>query len=394
MSDKARDKPEIEIEDEPGRQALLLSCALHGAVLLAAVLAPMFSGSRDVAQFVTTEVSVIDGADFDALVSSAPVKPSDAPDGPIAPAADVPPLAQPAPETAPAPPEPGPRALARPDPRPELPVIASPPPPTTVPTEAPRPSVAEIPVPDAPPAEAPVPESPPSTEPVQPLASRPVPIPGARPQRPPDPEPAPAELAAPEPELADLRTPEAETLEEPEAPEGAAPREARLPVARPADLAAASAASRETRQADARQDTERAEQSEPAPPSQAEAEPPPQPAQASGATRFSRQMSRGEKDALRIGIRDFFSPGSTSDRSLEVTIYIGLDPSGRIVEGPDLRDARGGTQATQSDLFRRGRRALLRAQNARVFAKLPLEKYEAWKRILVTFTPTGPGFSS
>jgi hypothetical protein len=45
-------------------------------------------------------------------------------------------------------------------------------------------------------------------------------------------------------------------------------------------------------------------------------------------------------------------------------------------------------------LFRAGRRALIRAQNAGVFAKLPAEKYEAWRRIHVTFTPEDIGFQS
>jgi len=46
--------------------------------------------------------------------------------------------------------------------------------------------------------------------------------------------------------------------------------------------------------------------------------------------------------------------------------------------------------------FRSGRAALLKAQNAGVFAKLPPDKYEGWRLIHVTFTPDkdGIGFST
>ncbi|GMG83343.1 hypothetical protein LNKW23_25560 [Paralimibaculum aggregatum] len=376
------------------REGLIASGALHLGLLLAVLVGPLFAAREEPAQFITAEVSVIDGADFDAMLSAAPVRPSDAPDGPVAPElAETPPL-QPAPpaETAPERGELGPVAAAPPDPRPDLPVLASPPPPTTVPTEAVRPSIAEIPVPDAPPAEAPVPESPPATEPVQPLASRPVPVPGARPERPPDPEPAPAEAEAPEPEPDETETPEAEVAQEPEAPEGPAPREARLPVARPAEVAAASAASQETRQAAATPEPS----PEPAPEPAARQAAEPTPPRAAGASRFASQVSRGEKDALRLGIQQYFTyAGSRADRSLEVTVAIALDPAGSIVEGPELVEARGGDQGAQRALFQAGRRALIRAASqGRVFAKLPREKFSAWQRIHVTFTPHGAGFSS
>jgi len=75
-------------------------------------------------------------------------------------------------------------------------------------------------------------------------------------------------------------------------------------------------------------------------------------------------------------------------------VGIGLDPSGRIVEGPELILADGGDDRTQKALFDAGRRALLRAANSGEFARLPLEKYDLWKIIHVTFTPEEIGFSS
>jgi hypothetical protein len=79
-----------------------------------------------------------------------------------------------------------------------------------------------------------------------------------------------------------------------------------------------------------------------------------------------------------------------------VTLAIELDQSARIVKGPELIRASGGDQATQDLLFRSGRAALLKAQNAGVFTKLPPDKYEGWRLIHVTFTPDkdGIGFAT
>ncbi len=367
----------------PERIGVLASAALHGGLVLAALLAPLFSSPRKVVAISTAEATVIDAASFAALTAAAPEPVSDAPEAPGGgPGVDrAPDAPQPEPEPEPEPEEASPAAAPEPEARPELPVSATPPPPTPVPSEPVRPSIAEVPVPDAPPTPAPMPQSPPSTEPVQPLASRPVPVPGSRPERPPDPEPEPAEAPPPEPpEPVDAPTPEAEIAQEPDAPEGPAPREARLPVARPAEIAAAAEASRETRAPD------------PEPAAEAQPEPEtPEPtapaAQPGGPSRFARQMTRGEVDGLRLGIKTYFTyAGNRSDRSLEVTLEIALDPAGRIVSGPELVSGRGAPGA-QRALFQAGRRALLRAQSAGEFAKLPRAKYDIWQRIRVIFTP-------
>lgn len=355
------------------RRGAIISGAMHGGLLLAVALDPLFSDAEPPPAITLAEVTIVDGASFEAALSAAPeavtelpeaVEPQPGEDEPPAPAA-----AEPAPERPPS------EGVAEPEPAdPELPELPTPPPPTTVPTEAARPSIAEVPVIEEVPNQAPTPESPPTTEPLQPLAAADVPVPGVRPERPPDPEPEPAEAPEPPPEQAEEQPPE-EQLADSTAPIGPAPQQAAIPIARPAEIAAASQASQETRQAE--RVAEPAE--EPAP----EAAP-----QRITSSRFATQVTRGEKDALRIGLKRYFSyAGNRSDRSLFVRIAIGLDPSGRIVEGPTKLEAGGGTPAVQQALFRAGRSALIRAANAGEFAKLPITKYDAWKVIHVTFTP-------
>jgi hypothetical protein len=254
-----------------------------------------------------------------------------------------------------------------------------------VPTEAPRPSIAEIPSPDPLTRQSAQPESRPSTEPLQPLASARAPDPAPRPAPPPEPEPVATPEPQPEPEKPTQEPqPEATAEAQPEAPLAAAPQEARLPVARPAELAAASQASSAPAPAPAAPKPEEA-------PKPAEAPKPPKP-EGGSTSQFASQVTTGEKDALRLGIKQFFVyNGNRADRSLRVTIAIHLDQSAKIVKGPELLTASGGDPATQDLLFRSGRAALLKAQNAGVFAKLPPDKYEGWRLIHVTFTPDDKG---
>jgi hypothetical protein len=152
-------------------------------------------------------------------------------------------------------------------------------------------------------------------------------------------------------------------------------------VARPAELAAAAQAS-----------------SAPPPPEAApkpaEAPKPSEPAGGS-TSQFASAVTIGEKDALRLGIkRHFVYNGNRSDRTLQVTIAIHLDRSAHITGQPELLRASGGDELTRKVLFEAGRRALYNAENAGEFAKLPPEKYAAWKLIHVTFTPEEIGFST
>lgn len=372
-------------DDGSMRTGAAVSGALHAGLLAGMVFGPVFSVASDPVPLTLAEVSIIDGAEFDARHSTAPQAPREVPDAP-----DPALGGQSEPVETPAEPEPQ-RTVdeAPPSPEPEaapedLPELAAEPTRTPVPTEAARPTIADIPIPDAAPREAEVPESPPATEPLQPLASANVPIPGPRPARPPDPEPEPAEAPEPEPEPAEADTETDIAEEQQEAPvSDAAPQVATLPVARPAELTAASQASRETRRPEPAESASEAE----AEPSRVQSETP-RAGPAGSSSQFARLMTRGEKDALSLGIKRYFTyNGSRADRQLSVKIEIGLDPSGRIVRGPAQIAVTGGDPRAQQALFQAGRRALLRAQGAGEFARLPIEKYDAWKLIHVTFFP-------
>jgi len=79
---------------------------------------------------------------------------------------------------------------------------------------------------------------------------------------------------------------------------------------------------------------------------------------------------------------------------LQVTIRIRLGRNAKIIGQPEQLKASGGDEATRQVLFRAGRRALLKAQSAGEFKKLPPDKYDGWKLIHVTFTPEEIGFST
>jgi hypothetical protein len=393
------------------RRGAAISGAMHAGLLGLAVLGADWFRDREPIPFELTEIEMIDGTELDARLSTAPVVRSEGPAemSPPAPGDSAPAEATPPDQAA------EPTAIAAldaapaPEPRPDKPQVTIPPPPTEIPTEAPAPSIAEIPSPDPLDQQAPEPESPASTEPVQPLASVRPPTPSPRPLPPPEPEPE----AEPTPELAEATLPQPQAAEPPkpdpapaaepepeavaeaqmEAPESLAPREAKLPVAKPAEVArAARAASRqEPQQADARQE-------KPAPAeqrvAQATAEPKPA-APAGGSTRPSGPLNEGEKDALRLGIKKFYTYSGRQDPTLRVTIRVRLDEQAEIAGKPELLRAEGGDQSAQTALYQAGRRALLQAQSAGEFRRLPPDKYGAWKVLNVVFTTEeGIEFSS
>src|SRR5690606_20244967 len=118
----------------------------------------------------------------------------------------------------------------------------------------------------------------------------------------------------------------------------------------------------------------------------AEAEPRPA-APAGGASRPTAPLSSGGKDALRVGINNHYTyNGDRSDPSLQVTIRVNLTEGGQIEGKPEVVESQGGSQASQAALARAGRAALIYAQNAGEFQKLPADKYGAWRVLTVVFT--------
>ncbi|MGF1500958.1 MAG: hypothetical protein ACFBSD_04000, partial [Paracoccaceae bacterium] len=148
-------------------------------------------------------------------------------------------------------------------------------------------------------------------------------------------------------------------------------------------------------------------ETEPAPTPDAQPTPPaPEPAQTRTAaaperqpigrapSQFSVIVTRGERNALRLGIKRFFSFSGRRDPEVRVTLGIQLSQAGRIVEGPVVVNERGGDAALRNALAQAGRRALIRAQHDGIFEQLPPQKYAGWRYIHVTFTPDDIGFSS
>lgn len=384
------------------RTGAMISGGAHSGLLILAIFGANWFAPEEAVPLDLIEIEMVDGTDFDALLSTAPIVPNEGP-------AELsePNPGESAPENIEQPEDAAqPTEIAElqntepPEPRPDQPEINIPPPPTNVPTEAPAPSEAEIPVIDELDRQAAEAESPPSTEPVQPLASK-APVPGAKPTPPPAPEPEPEDQPDPEPVEQQEETPEAvvekqpepeleqkpddEAVAEvsPEAPLGPAPQEAKLPIAKPSDLAAAARAAAKAEQV-AQQSAQPKEET-------------PKPARQSGGStsRLAAKLTRGEKSALRLGIKQFFTyNGDRSDKSLTVVIQIKLDKSGKIIGKPKRLRATGGTKGTQNVLFNAGRRALARAGGAGEFQRLPGDKYDRWKLINVTFTIDKVGFSS
>ncbi|HUS53828.1 MAG TPA: hypothetical protein VMY41_07460 [Thermohalobaculum sp.] len=362
-----------------------VSGGMHLAFLVLALFGTGWFADRDPVPLAVNQVELVDGTNFEAALSTAPVVPNEGP-AELAPQAenDVEPVALTTPDVTIDPPD-MPILLATDAPPPKRPDFSNlqlPPPPTVVPTEPSRPSIALIPSPDEVPRQAEQPESPPATEPLQALAAAPTQDTAPKPLPPPEAEPVAAEEPQPKPEDPKQEPePEAVVEAQPDAQISAAPQEATLPVARPAEVVAAARASGPTEQV-------------PVPQKPADEPKPTKPA--SGSTsQFASAITIGEKDALRLGIKQYFVyPGNRSDRSLQVTIGIRLGQDAKIIGQPELLRASGGDPATQDVLFRAGRRALIRAQTAGEFNKLPPAKYDGWKLIHVTFTPEEIGFSS
>jgi len=385
------------------RTGAAISGVMHGGLILFAVIGPAWVAERAAPPPAVTEIALVEGTELDAALSSAPEHPGRVPTELAAPAPprDAPvSIAEPD-DSVPPSEVAGLVAAPVPEARPERPEIVTAPVPRDVPTAPPDPTMAEIPSPDPVMRAAPRPESPVSREPVSALASATTPSPAPAPMRPPEPEPEPAEESRPEPEEAEETAEAAEAAEpaDPLAPLAPAPRAARLPLARPAEIAAAAQAARAAARAAEEAETE-PEEDKPAEPARAEAEPDapePGPRETSGAapSRFDSVITRGEKDALRANIRrHFIYNNDRNDPTLRVTIAIELSRDGRIIDGPTEIESRGKRPAIRKALYQAGRRALIKAAIRGEFEVLPREKYDAWKRMHVTFTPLDIGFAS
>jgi hypothetical protein len=99
-------------------------------------------------------------------------------------------------------------------------------------------------------------------------------------------------------------------------------------------------------------------------------------------------LTRGEKDALVVAVGNCWNVGSLSTDALQVTVTVGFSmeqdarPVSRSIR---LVSSEGGSGDAVTRAFDAARRAVLRC-GARGY-NLPVEKYDQWKEIEITFNP-------
>ncbi|MFC3614200.1 energy transducer TonB [Lutimaribacter marinistellae] len=351
--------------------------------------------------FEVQEVSVISAEEFAAM--TAPRSSPEVTDGP---AAITPP--EPEPETfTPEPePEPAPEPIARPEPTPQ-------PEPETPPE-----SVSELA------AEEPEPEvveqvpTPPEPEPEPEIAALPVP-PAIRPEPRPVDRVAPVPVAPPEPDTQpdDVETP-AVTAEpgaetEREEQSATAPEEATDQIVTEATETSDSAAPESTIRPRTRpasrpttaEQTQTVQADEPSSVPDTSAAINDALAEALGGSSNEEQpqavapaptgppMSAGEKENLRVAVSSCWNVGSLSTEALGTTVVVSVNMArdGTPDQGSiRMIDFSGGSRAAAEQAFQAARRAILRC-GAKGY-DLPVEKYDHWREIEMTFNPEGMRF--
>ncbi|MEM6944145.1 MAG: hypothetical protein AAF565_10395 [Pseudomonadota bacterium] len=389
------------------RPAMAVSAAAHLGVIALAVLGRYGGDAPPTEAIELSDVSVVSEAEFFAATAAAPNVAPEVASGLPTPRASTAPVV--APDTT----DPavdvaeaealGPTGPAARD-------AAERPAAVAVPPERPR---AET-VPDAvapaaiaetapPPPTATTPDQRPETEPVQPLAAAPAPSPDGTPEIPiveeraPDPEPEAEAVAdaalAPENAVVPKRrpTPPEPAQEVAEAPEREPEpaREDPAPTASEEDPAIAAAlAAAEASIAQNAKPEPAAEEAEVARNGQGTSRAP----AATAPTRAAR-VTQGEREALSLGIQQYFSYPGRREPGLVVTLEVRIDPTGKIVDGPSRVSASGGDAATQGALYQAARRALKKAEIAGEFGRFA-HKLATYPAIQFNFRPDQVGFSS
>lgn len=356
-----------------------ISGAGHLALLAWLALGGVFDS--DPLPFEATDVAIVTGAEYEALVAAAqppqsvtevaqPASPEVAPDAP-----DV--SAAPDSETDMEVPEPAvtPEAEAAPD----VTEIAPLPPPADVSDQAP--------VLDLPPAQIAVDTPEVSDTPVPEAADRIAPEAVAQPDPEATPDPVEQDALAEEStgeadqEPAEATAPQAaatEIVTEAEKPARAPEQSIRPPARRPdAPVRTAAPAPTETQKPDRTEDAVNAALAE-ALSSAVETPEIPQ----------GPPLSAGEKESLRVAVSSCWNVGSLSTDALGTTVVVTLSMSqdGKpVVPSINLASYSGGSESAARQAFEAARRAIIRC-GARGY-DLPVEKYGQWRNIEMTFNP-------
>ncbi len=324
------------------RRELYVSAGLHIALLLWVAFGDILFHRNTETDFQVTGVQIISTAKFEELTQAASLPPAPGP-------------AQ----------EPTPNPAPQPEVQPQPPEISAPP----------------VDAEDAPPSDTPTPEAAPR------VAPTPAPAP------PPDAEIAPTVVeATPEPDAQSETPVEQEVAQAPEAATTQIVTEAETPAASLAPIASPVP-------------TARPQRPTPEPEPQPEPEPAPEPADpladaiaaavadavsapATPSVPSGPPLSSGEMDGLIADVRACWNVGALSSEAQRtiVTISVTLGQDGRPDAGSiRMIDSSGGSDASVSQAFEAGRRAILRC-GANGF-NLPPEKYDQWQTIEMVFNP-------
>ncbi len=326
------------------RRELYVSAGLHIALLLWVAFGDILFHRNTETDFQVTGVQIISTAEFEELTQ----------------AASLPPAPEPTPDPAP-----------QPEVQPQSPEISAPP----------------LGAEDAPPSDTPTPEAAPR------VAPTPAPAP------PPDAEIAPTVVeATPEPDTQSETPFEQEVTQAPEAATTQIVTEAETPAASLAPIASPVPTARPQRPTP-----------EPTPEPEPQPEPEPEPAPetadpladaiaavvadavsapATPSVPSGPPLSSGEVDGLIADVRACWNVGALSSEAQRtiVTIAVTLGQDGRPDAGSiRMIDSSGGSDASVSQAFEAGRRAILRC-GANGF-NLPPEKYDQWQTIEMVFNP-------
>lgn len=324
------------------RRELYVSAGLHIALLLWVAFGDILFHRNTETDFQVTGVQIISTAEFEELTQAASLPP----------APELTPDPAPQPEVQPQPPE-----------------ISAPP----------------LGAEDAPPSDTPTPEAAPR------VAPTPAPAP------PPDAEIAPTVVeATPEPDTQSETPFEQEVAQAPEAATTQIVTEAETPAASLAPIASPVPTARPQRPTP---------EPTPEPEPQPEPEPAPEPADpladaiaaavadavsapATPSVPSGPPLSSGEVEGLIADVRACWNVGALSSEAQRtiVTISVTLGQDGRPDAGSiRMIDSSGGSDASVSQAFEAGRRAILRC-GANGF-NLPPEKYDQWQTIEMVFNP-------
>ena len=99
-------------------------------------------------------------------------------------------------------------------------------------------------------------------------------------------------------------------------------------------------------------------------------------------------LTRGEKDALRVGVQQCWNVGSLSSEALNTTVVVSVSmtkngkPKSETIR---MLDSSGGSSTAARQAFEAARRAIIRC--AKSGYDLPQAKYDHWRDIEMTFNP-------